>query len=704
MATLAFKPYTYVPTPPRSTSTATRRRPAPKQVSILNKLQQIRSSSTSLSTPRPAAAAAADDDGGYRPGIRGTGTVYGGSDKENDDENDDGRDLPTIEELLFTKLQEQGFAVADPNPGHKERGVEEVATDERGGSVDQGRSAQSDNSGGSPDDPIAIMGDGDLGASEAEANDVSLYAESIAAPGAGLFDSLETAIDSPTPAPPCSSDGWHDIDNYPETAPRIQLAEQGASTPDSVHPYTPSSRLSSEPLHDGTSTEGSRHARSEATTSSSSPPRHCRASPETQLSQEGRLHTGRGVADEHGLANPALDTFPIHGGEREQEELEQEKDEGHGEDEDEGPQQEVNIAAPAETAESVGGSPRLANRKQSLPNLDLSPEPSHNEAGSRSDRDSDDELNSSDSAGDDEKEPRPTKRKQPSSSHGGPARKKRRRPLQQKPPRQRRPLSEPYRQYPKSHSPLGQRSRVATSSSAKGRLPSPAPSMPQSIDTTMPLNDSSLGRSSRATPPALTEITFRPYSAHCYSFTAVVRDGCDGRGVSLAQVVRLIASTGHVGKIDDFTIKPMEQQSYLLSGFSWHASSRLSSSGTALSTTAEAGYDYVNTTRTRPQHSKAVDARALLSRRCEPSSSNDDGGLSDSDPDISSDDDGCSSEAEKQGCLSVRMNIPWDPVDEQRLVAWKKEGKPWDWIFKKFPGRTHPAIRTRWSMVRPRSE
>jgi hypothetical protein len=43
-------------------------------------------------------------------------------------------------------------------------------------------------------------------------------------------------------------------------------------------------------------------------------------------------------------------------------------------------------------------------------------------------------------------------------------------------------------------------------------------------------------------------------------------------------------------------------------------------------------------------------------------------------------------------------------VDEQRLVAWKKEGKPWDWIFKKFPGRTHPAIRTRWSMVRPRSE
>jgi hypothetical protein len=120
---------------------------------------------------------------------------------------------------------------------------------------------------------------------------------------------------------------------------------------------------------------------------------------------------------------------------REQQDVEQEKDEGHSEDEDEGPQQEVNIVAPVVTAERAGGSPRPANRWQSLPNLDPSPEPSHNEAGSRCDRDSNDELNSSDSAGDDEKEPRPAKRKQPSSSYGGLARKKRRCPLHQSPPR-----------------------------------------------------------------------------------------------------------------------------------------------------------------------------------------------------------------------------------------------------------------------------
>jgi len=431
-------------------------------------------------------------------------------------------------------------------------------------------------------------------------------------------------------------------------------------------------------------------------TSSSSPPsHHARASPETQLSQEDRLYTDRGVADEHELVDHALDTLLISDGAGEQqEEVEQEQDEGHNGGEDEGPQQEMNIVAPVVTAERAGGSPRPANRRQSLPNLDPSPEPSHNEAGIRCDLNSDDELNSSDSAGDDEKEPRPAKRKQPSSSHGGPARKKRRRPLQQNPPRQRRPLSKPHRQYPRSHSPLNQRSRVATSSSAEGRLPSPAPSMPQSIDTKMSLGDSNLSPSSRATPPTLTEITFRPHSAHCYSFTATIRDGYDGRGVSLAQLARLIASTGHAGKIHDFTIKPIEQHSYLLSGFSRHTSSSI---------TAEAGRDRVNATRTRPQDGKAVDAGPFTSRGSEPSSGDDDGGLSNSDSESSSDDDGCSSAGE-QGRSSTRKNVPWEDLDEQRLLAYMKEEKPWKWIFPKFPGRTHAAIRTRWNMIRPRDE
>lgn len=236
------------------------------------------------------------------------------------------------------------------------------------------------------------------------------------------------------------------------------------------------------------------------------------------------------MADEHKLVDHALDTLLIDEGARKQQEVEQEqeKDKGNTEDEDERPQQEMNVVAPVVTAERASGSPRLANRRQSLPNLDSSPEPSYNEAGSRSGGDSDDELNSTDLAEDDEKKPRPAKRKQLSSSHDGPTRKKHRCPLQESSSCQCRPLFKPHCQYLKSHSPLDQCSRVAMSSSAKGRLPSPAPSIPQSIDTKMSLGDSNLSPSSRATPLTLTDIMFRPHSAHCYSFTATIRDGCNG--------------------------------------------------------------------------------------------------------------------------------------------------------------------------------
>jgi hypothetical protein len=184
----------------------------------------------------------------------------------------------------------------------------------------------------------------------------------------------------------------------------------------------------------------------------------------------------------------------------------------------------------------------------------------------------------------------------------------------------------------------------------------------------------------------LTEVTFRPHSTHCCSFTAVVNESCDEGGVSFSQLTRLIESIGHVGKIDDFAIKPLQQHSFLLTGSSRHTSSRLSSSETTVSTAVEAGPVHGNTTRNRPQEGRTVDARALASRS-EPSSSDDEGGSSDIDPESSSDDDACSSEAE-QGRSSKSKHIPWSQLDEQRLLAYKKEEKSWEWIFGKFPSRT----------------
>ncbi len=279
-----------------------------------------------------------------------------------------------------------------------------------------------------------MLGDDDSSASAAEADDINPGAAEL---DAGLFDSPENPFDSTTPAPPRSSDGWHDIDDFLERAPPLRLAEQGASTPDSL-PHLHPSRLSSEPSHDSIRTD------STATTPSSSPPPpHCRASPETQLSQEGHPHTGREVADEHEPVDHTLDTLLTDEGAKKQQEGEQGKDESNSEDADEGLQQELNILAPVLAAESAGGSTRLADRRQSLLNLDISPEPSYHEAGSNSDNDV--ELNSTDSTGDDEKEPRPAKRKQLSASYGGLARKKRRRPLRESSSCQRRPLSKPYR-------------------------------------------------------------------------------------------------------------------------------------------------------------------------------------------------------------------------------------------------------------------
>ncbi|KAH8603099.1 hypothetical protein B0O99DRAFT_588145 [Bisporella sp. PMI_857] len=118
------------------------------------------------------------------------------------------------------------------------------------------------------------------------------------------------------------------------------------------------------------------------------------------------------------------------------------------------------------------------------------------------------------------------------------------------------------------------------------------------MDTDMSPDYYNLNRSSGAALPTLTEVTFRPHSPRCCSFTSVIRDGCAKRGASFSQVVRLIAGIGHMGKIDDFTIKLIEQHSFLLTGFSRHTSSLASFGGTTLSTAAEAGCDHVDATRT----------------------------------------------------------------------------------------------------------
>ena len=71
MATFDPIPYTYVPTALRFKSTKTPYNRAPKQVSILDKIQRIKASGAALGMPRPpAAVAAANDSRNDGPGIR----------------------------------------------------------------------------------------------------------------------------------------------------------------------------------------------------------------------------------------------------------------------------------------------------------------------------------------------------------------------------------------------------------------------------------------------------------------------------------------------------------------------------------------------------------------------------------------------------------------------------------------------------------
>jgi hypothetical protein len=365
-----------------------------------------------------------------------------------------------------------------------------------------------------------LLGDDDSSASKAEVDDGGLRAES-AAVDEGLLDSLETAIDSTTPAPP-NSDVWHDIDDLLDTAERLRHLEPNPSMSDSMRPHTSSSSCaSSEPLHDHISAAGQCTVCAKSETTMSPPTRPCNHSSD-------HLPTDRSAADEHELVRPALNSDIFDEEERQQQE--QEEDGGYDNEDGGQLQQEVKEDVAATLMSEKVGDTHLSSKKNKslrLANYDSSLEPSQDKLGSYSSSFSDDELNGNPVSINVDREPRPAKRKWSSSSNN-PIYKKHKRHLEQRSTPKRRPHAKLRQHSPKSHSPLDHSSRVTAVSSAKGRLPSPAPSTPQTIDMEIPSDCYNLGRSSSDILPTLTKVTFRPHSTHCCSFTAVIRDGRDG--------------------------------------------------------------------------------------------------------------------------------------------------------------------------------
>ena len=286
---------------------------------------------------------------------------------------------------------EGGLTTEDPSPENIARGVNEVAPEKISGSVGHSSSTSDYSTGTSrskraydlplwkrnPLSPflasdsvvgnLIVLGEEELDDFEAEADYGNHRGES-AEPDAGLVGSTKAAFNSRTLVPPSSPQGCHDTEphDFNKTAQRLLLAEQEASASDSIRRYNPSSRGSSEPLHNGIGTDGlyRGRARSEAATSHfapshSQPPRCSRASLLNQLSQEDHLYTSKSTPYEHELVSHGLDTDTFD------DENEQEQDDGeeHWDDDDGGQtQQGVNNAAAALTGKS-GSDIRLSSHE-----------------------------------------------------------------------------------------------------------------------------------------------------------------------------------------------------------------------------------------------------------------------------------------------------------------------------------------------------
>ncbi len=188
----------------------------------------------------------------------------------------------------------------------------------------------------------------------------------------------------------------------------------------------------------------------------------------------------------------------------------------------------------------------------------------------------------------------------------------------------------------------------------------------------------------------LTKITFCLYFLHKCSFTIVIRADHSRLEFSFSQVAKLI-NISYVRKINNFTIKLLTQNLFLLVGFS--RGIRLGSKASSI---------HKDTTGTQVQHSKAVDARAIALHKGELLPTEDDDVWSNSDPDLGSSNDDGSSAKDEQGRSTIAKHSTLSTLDKQRLLAYKKEDKPQSYVFQKFLGRTQGAVRTRWSMVQTR--
>ncbi|KAH8595134.1 hypothetical protein B0O99DRAFT_686985 [Bisporella sp. PMI_857] len=454
-------------------------------------------------------------------------------------------------ELHIEELLYSRLQKEDSGPKETLRRIEGSASEGREDFIDHSRSVSSDNSGGDPDGPVGYLRIDDSSASEA-VNSGTVSTES-AMLDVTLLDNIN-AVDIGLSAHSSSLEEWHNTDSFDfhNTDPCQLLSNQGASMPNST------------PLTESTGSE---------------------------------LYNGP-VEKEH------------------QQELEQKEDKHNHENETLPQANDVAGEAGhrwdsgAYPSDDIYGYTQPAQPPQLLNSCDPLLEPNYCEVENKSAGESDDEpINEFDLDKDgDDKGPCLKKRKTPSSSFDIQTPKRRKHHFRQRSIHKEKVHVKSHRHSPKSRHPLHRRSRVVAASSPKGQLPSSAPSV-------ITATDAELAYSRRGSPgavlPTLTGITFRPHSLHCWSFTALVQDGCDNQRVSFRHLTQLIESIGHVGEIEDFTVKPTDQHTFLLTGISRYTPSQLLSNKLVLSAMAGPSLSHNGVVPARRHHS--IDANLFLS-------------------------------------------------------------------------------------------
>jgi len=202
---------------------------------------------------------------------------------------------------------------------------------------------------------------------------------------------------------------------------------------------------------------------------------------------------------------------------------------------------------------------------------------------------------------------------------------------------------------------------------------------------------------------------------------ATIQTAGDVLQLSSNEPAKLMESTlGYAGKVEDITIKPLAPTGcWQVTGF-LRLHNFYDDSPTSIAsrkpTPAGGAFRCDLQSRARALYNRAVNDREVANttdaeeggyRRLYDGGCGDGGSDQDDDDDNEDDDDNNDDdydelgyEASGTGCATGRTNRRWDPLEEQRLLAWKKEEKSWEWICNRFPDRSEGAVRLRWQILR----